>query len=186
MRWLLFRLGRWLVYRCARDQADNRLYLMLALAGDSMIVMNTHLVLPKGIRPRPVYPDVGGGLVAGNVFESHECDKAEKLEALSLWDLRESLKERAFAEGFVRMQQLMSKAARRTGQHHRQQLWRNVQFATERTDMRWAEIFPFAVDFEAAKAEYAEQLGEPLTFEQERIAMVVAFTRALEEAFGDD
>lgn len=95
-------------------------------------------------------------------------------------------REREFAETFVRMQGLISKVAQLQGQYHRQQLWCNVQTAVERASMLWVDIFPFMVDMEGAKADYAEQLGEPLTFEQERVAMVVALMRGLEEAFGDD
>ena len=77
MKWLLYRLGKWLVHRCAQDQFGTRIHLMLALAGESMIVVNAHFVLPKGTGPKPVYPDAGGGMVVGNIFETHECAETE-------------------------------------------------------------------------------------------------------------
>ena len=92
---------------------------------------------------------------------------------------------RAFAEDLIRMQDLVAKAAPLTGEHH-QRLWRNALHAFGRASLLAMDMFPFMVDFESAKAAYAEQLGEELTFEQERVAMVMAFMDALEEAFGND
>ena len=103
-------------------------------------------------------------------------------------DVREIMlqRRRAFAEQLIQMQDWIAKAAKRTGQHHRQQLWRNALHAFDRANLLAMDMFPFMVDFESAKAAYAEQLGEELTFEQERVAMVMAFMDALEEAFGND